>query len=349
MDFRSDTVTQPTDRMREAMAAAVVGDDVYGDDPTVNELQEYAAALTGMESSLYVCSGTMGNLVSVMSHCCRGEGVLLGVNSHMWRNEGGNMACVAGVMPFPLDDSSGLPSLESIKSSYMPSGNVHYANTTMLAMENTHNSAGGIPAEVGAFAEAADLAKDIGLLVHVDGARIFDAAEYFGVDVKEYSRRVDSIQICLSKGLGAPMGSIVCGSRSFIDRARKFRKLLGGGQRQAGVAAAAGLIALKEMRGRLSDDHSNASLLASLLSGLEEHGIDVEPARRRTNMVYFKIRRGIDAISLIDRCSERGLLISLAGPGRIRMVTHLGLDEGSVRCAVVIIGDILKYCEVINQ
>jgi threonine aldolase len=349
LDFRSDTVTQPTDRMRAAMAAAVVGDDVYGDDPTMNELQEYAASLTGMEDSLYVCSGTMGNLVSVMSHCGRGDGVLMGVNSHTWRNEGGNIACIAGVMPFPLDDSSGLPSPESVKSAYVPSGNVHYANTTMISLENTHNGAGGIPAEAGEFAAVAGLSEDMGLKVHVDGARIFDAAAYFGVDVKEYTRHADSIQICLSKGLGAPMGSVVCGGRDFIARARKFRKVLGGGQRQSGIAAAAGLIALREMRGRLSEDHANAALLASLLGGLAEYGIDVEPAPRRTNMVYFTVRHGFDITSLIERCKERGLLMGASGPGRVRMVTHLGLDGGAVRRAVEIMKEILDSCEVGNR
>jgi threonine aldolase len=346
LDFRSDTVTQPTARMRDAMASAVVGDDVYGDDPTVNELQEYAAGLTGMDAALYVCSGTMGNLVSVMSHCGRGDGVLMGVGSHTWRNEGGNIACVAGVMPFPLDDSSGLPTLESVKSSYVPSGNVHYAHTTMISLENTHNGAGGIPAETGAFAEVVEFARGMGLKVHVDGARIFDATAFFGVDVKEYTRHADSIQICLSKGLGAPMGSLVCGGRDFIARARKFRKVLGGGQRQSGIAAAAGLIALKEMRDRLPEDHANAALLASLIAKFSKYGINVEPALRRTNMVYFTTGHDTDAASLIGLCRERGLLTGLAGPGRIRMVTHLGLDGSSVRRAAEIMGEILESCEV---
>jgi threonine aldolase len=247
LDFRSDTVTKPTGEMRRAMAAAEVGDDVYGDDPTVNELQEYAAGLTGMESAMYVCSGTMGNLVSLMSHCSRGDGVLMGTGSHTWKNEAGNAAFLAGVMPYPLDDSAGLPTEESIKSSYQPKGNVHYANTTLLTIENTHNSAGGLPADAENVARVTSLAHGMGLKVHMDGARIFDAVAFFGNDVRDYTRHVDSIQICLSKGLGAPMGSLVCGGRDFMDRARKYRKALGGGQRQIGIAAAAGLIALRDI------------------------------------------------------------------------------------------------------
>jgi threonine aldolase len=336
LDFRSDTVTKPTDEMRRAMAAAAVGDDVYGDDPTVNELQDYAAELTGMEASLYVCSGTMGNLVSLMSHCSRGDGVLMGVNSHTWKNEAGNVAFVAGVMPFPLDDASGLPTEESIKMSYQPKGNVHQANTTLLTIENTHNSAGGLPSDVASFARVALAARHMDLKVHVDGARIFDAVAFFGNDVKDYARHVDSMQICLSKGLGAPMGSIVCGKRDFIDYAKRYRKALGGGQRQTGIAAAAGLIALRDMRSRLVDDHKNAALLASLL---QERGFDVEFTPRRTNMVYFSVGpKYKDARSFVDLCGSRGLLLGAAGPERIRMVTHLGVDESSVMRA----SDILK-------
>jgi threonine aldolase len=335
LDFRSDTVTKPTEEMRLAMSAAPVGDDVYGDDPTVNELQDYAALLTGMEAALYVCSGTMGNLVSLMSHCSRGEGVLMGVNSHTWKNEAGNAAFIAGVMPYPLDDSSGLPSEGSIKSSYQPEGNVHHANTTLLAIENTHNGAGGIPSDAANVARVASLARDMGMKVHVDGARIFDAVAFFGNDVKDYTSCVDSIQICLSKGLGAPMGSIVCGGREFVDKARKYRKSVGGGQRQTGIAAAAGLIALKDMRARLSDDHKNASLLASLL---EVSGFAVEPAPRRTNMVFFSIGpKYKDAASFVDICRERCLLLGSPGSGRIRMVTHFGVDEKSVRAAAGIL------------
>jgi threonine aldolase len=339
LDFRSDTVTKPTEAMRKAMYSAPVGDDVYGDDPSMNELQNYAANLLGMEDAIYACSGTMGNLMALMSHCNRGEGVLMGANSHTWKNEGGNVAGIAGVMPFPLDDSSGCPTIESIRGAYLPSGNVHYARTVLLVMENTHNSAGGVPISVDTFTRAALEAKSLGLKVHVDGARIFDAAVYFGVDVKEYSSKVDSIQFCLSKGLGAPMGSILCGQAEFIERARKHRKALGGGQRQSGIAAAAGLVALRDMRDRLADDHKNAALLAVLLAGA---GLTVEDVPHRTNMVYFVLPDSSSDISAFVRdCAERGLLLGSAGGRRIRMVTHVGLDESAVRSAAGVISEVL--------
>lgn len=338
LDFRSDTVTQPTPQMRDAMANAPVGDDVYGDDPTMNELQAYAAELTGMEAAIYMCSGTMGNLVAILSHCSRGDGILMGAASHIWKNEAGNVAGVAGVMPYPLDDASGIPTPESIRASYQPTGNVHYANTTLTVLENTHNAAGGVPIDVETFTRTAEIAHDMGMRVHVDGARIFDAVAYFGADIKDYTAPVDSMQICLSKGLCAPMGSLLCGGRDFIERARKFRKFVGGGQRQSGIAAAAGLIALRDMRERLSSDHANAALLAEVLA---EAGVDVEQIPRRTNMVYFKTPANLpDASAFAERCKERGLLLGAAGPARIRMVTHYGLDEGSVREAALVIKEV---------
>jgi threonine aldolase len=340
LDFRSDTVTQPTDAMREAMYRAPVGDDVYGDDPSMNELQDYAAELLGTEAAIYACSGTMGNLMALLSHCERGDGVLMGINSHTWKNEAGNVAGIAGVMPFPVDDSSGCPTPESIRSAYLPSGNVHYAHTTLLALENTHNSAGGVPIPVDVFAAAAREARSLGLKVHVDGARIFDAAVYFGADVKEYASEADSIQFCLSKGLGAPMGSILCGTAGFVERARRRRKALGGGQRQSGIAAAAGLVALRDMRGRLAEDHKNAALLASLLS---DAGLAVESVTHRTNMVYFALPGFIsDTGDFTGRCARKGLLLGAAGERRIRMVTHVGLDERSVRDAVDVIKEALS-------
>lgn len=335
LDFRSDTVTQPTEEMRKAMYDAPVGDDVYGDDPSMNELQSYAAELTGMEAAIYACSGTMGNLMAMMAHCRRGDGAMMGVRSHTWINEAGNVASLAAAMPFPLDDATGCPSPEAIRDAYKPNDNVHYAHTTLLILENTHNLAGGVPIDVDTFSRAVGAARELGMAVHVDGARIFDAVAYFGVDVRRYTSLVDSIQICLSKGLGAPMGSILCGRRELIDAARKHRKALGGGQRQSGIAAAAGLIALRDMRERLKEDHRNAAALAHLLA---DAGAGVEELPHRTNMVYFNLAEGhCDAAMLTARCKARGLLIGAAGPRRVRMVTHLGLDEGSVRRAVEIV------------
>lgn len=338
LDFRSDTVTHPTEEMRKAMYSAAVGDDVYGDDPTVNSLEEYAADLLGMESALFACSGTMGNLIALMSHCGRGDGVLMGVDSHTWKNEGGNIANVAGLMPYPLDDSNGVPTMESLKDSFQPDGNVHYAHTTLLVLENTHNSSGGIPISVDSFSAIAKEARNMGLLIHVDGARIFNATAYLGVGIKEYSAKIDSIQICLSKGLAAPMGSILCGKKDFIQRARKYRKIVGGGQRQVGIVAAAGLIALRDMRERLSVDHANAALLAELLA---DAGLDVEQVSARTNMVYFRLDENqCDADTLVARCQDRGLLIGAVASRRVRMVTHLGLDGQSVKDAVRIVKEV---------
>jgi threonine aldolase len=337
LDFRSDTVTKPTETMRRAMRDAPVGDDVYGDDPTMNELQDYAARLLGMEAAIFACSGTMGNLMALMSHCNRGEGVLMGANSHTWKNECGNVAGIAGVMPFPVDDSTGCPSIESVRKTYLPSGNVHYARTVLLTLENTHNNAGGVPIPIDVFGAVALEAKEMGLKTHVDGARIFDAAAYFGVDVREYSSKVDSIQFCLSKGLGAPMGSILCGSSEFIERARRHRKALGGGQRQSGIAAAAGVVALRDMRGRLSEDHKNAALLAGLLRDI---GLAVEDVPHRTNMVYFALPCACR--SFTGLCADKGLLLGAAGEGRFRMVTHVGLDECDVRNAAGFIKEVLS-------
>ena len=337
LDFRSDTVTKPTAEMRAAMAAAEVGDDVYGDDPTINALQDYAADLMGTEAALYVCSGTMGNLIAVMSHCSRGDGLLMGAGSHVWKNECGNVASVAGVMPFPLDDAAGIPTVASLNAAYLPLGNVHYAHSTLLILENTHNSTGGIPIDVPTFSSVANEAHNLGLKVHVDGARIFDAVAYFDADVKAYASCADSIQFCLSKGLAAPMGSLLCGRRDFIERARRHRKALGGGQRQSGIAAAAGLVALRDMRGRLTEDHNNAALLADLL---QASGIAVEQVSARTNMVYFATPNDMPATTFAERCKERGLLVAPAAEKRIRMVTHWGLDAQSVRDAVTMINEV---------
>lgn len=335
LDFRSDTVTKPTMAMREAMAKAEVGDDVYGDDPSVNELQAYAADLLGMEAALYACSGTMGNLLALLSHCGRGEGVMMGTGSHTWKNEGGGIALFAGLMPYPLDDSTGIPTIESLYGAFQPGGNVHYAPTKLLTLENTHNSAGGVPIAPAVFTPVAQEARKMGMKIHLDGARIFDACAYFGIDVREYTTQVDSIQVCLSKGLGAPMGSLLCGKKEMIETARKYRKSLGGGQRQVGVAAAAGLIALRDMRGRLKEDHANAALLADLLL---KAGIDVESVPARTNMVYFTLRQEQpDAETVVARCGEKGLLLGAAAPKRLRMVTHVGLDERAVRDAAEVV------------
>jgi threonine aldolase len=281
----------------------------------------------------------MGNLTAILAHTQRGDGILMGKRSHTWTHECGGVAGFAGVMPYPLDDETGIPTVESIRSSFQSRRNVHHAPTSLLSLENTHNRSGGIPSDSETFSRVTGEARALGLRIHLDGARIFDAVAFFKNDVKEYASAVDSIQICLSKGLGAPMGSVLCGSAEFIERARKYRKALGGGQRQSGIAAAAGLIALRDMRERLPEDHSNAALLADLLLGI---GIDVEPVSRRTNMVYFRTPDVLHDEVLFERaCSEKGVLLLASGKGRIRMVTHLGIDELSVRQAIDCIKEVI--------
>lgn len=338
LDFRSDTVTHPTQEMRNAMALAPVGDDVYEDDPTVNELQAYASELFQTEAALYVCSGTMGNLLAILCHCDRGDGVLVGKEAHIWSHEAGGMACIAGTMPFQLDDSAGIPSVEEIRAQYRAPGDVHVCPTTLLALENTHNFMGGLPIAPAVFAEVAGTARALGMKVHLDGARLFNACTAFEVPPSRYAAEVDSVQVCLSKGLGAPMGSMLCGKRTFIEKARMWRKKLGGGQRQVGIAAAAGMVALRDMRGRLVQDHENASYLAELL---ENTGVAVEPVSHRTNMVFFQLPKECSEDLFVKQCADRGLLLNGAGNGRIRMVTHLDVDRQAVGDAALLVREVL--------
>lgn len=334
MDFRSDTVTRPTKEMRAAMAAAEVGDDVYRDDPTVAELERTAAELTGTEGALFACSGTMGNLLALLVHGRRGESVLLGAQSHIYHYEVGGLSALGGLLPYPLDDEAGLPSAASLAGAVRGRDNVHFAPTSLLCLENTHNRAGGEASSPQALAAVASEGHRLGLKVHLDGARLFNACAAFGVEARDYAKSVDSVQLCLSKGLGAPMGSLLCGPRDFVEQARHWRKCVGGGLRQVGVVAAAGLVALKEMRHRLVEDHDNAALLAKRLA---EGGLEVEPCGVRTNMVYFHLAAGADAEDFQRRCEARGVRLGVAGPGRIRMVTHLDVSREDVEAAVPLV------------
>ncbi|HRX25703.1 MAG TPA: low-specificity L-threonine aldolase [Aminivibrio sp.] len=336
IDLKSDTVTRPSKAMRQAMAEAEVGDDVYCEDPSVNRLQEKASAMTGKEAALFLPSGTMGNLVAVLTHCGRGDGAILGLNSHIYHYEGGGLAALGGVFPLTADDSSGLiPSCE-VERNCRPV-NVHFAPAKLLCVENTHNKCGGLALSPAQMKETTDSARNRGLAVHIDGARIFNAAVAWKCDVKEYTALVDSIQFCLSKGLGAPIGSMLCGSAEFIDRARHWRKKVGGGLRQAGIIAAAGLYALENNIGRLADDHGNAAMLASALSA---GGLEVEKNPMPTNMVYFHVpeKAGHD---LHERCAARGVLFNGAAGGRIRLVTHIDVTREQVaRAAEIILEEI---------
>lgn len=334
IDLRSDTVTRPSSAMRKAMSEAIVGDDVYGEDPTVRRLEETAAELTGHEAALFVTSGTQGNLASLLCHCQRGDGAILGSQSHIANYEGGGLATLGGIMPLFVDDAGGLPQVDSVAAWCRPH-NVHFAPARLLCLENTHNREGGNAATPAAFRKVATAARDSGLAVHLDGARIFNAAVAWDIDVKAYTGFVDSVQLCLSKGLGAPIGSLVCGKQGFIEEARHWRKRLGGGLRQVGILAAAGLIALKENTARLAEDHENAAILSEQLSCAE---LAVEPCPRRTNMVYFGIlKEGLTAGELADRCRHKGVLFNVVNPKRVRLVTHLDVTRGDVREAARII------------
>lgn len=336
LDFRSDTVTKPSDEMRKVMAYAEVGDDIYGDDPSSNELAAYTARLMGTEAALYVASGTMGNLLAFLTAGRQGESLLVGTRSHVWCSEVGGFSAFAGLCPYPLNDDDGVPCAGDLAKASRADNNVHHPDTTILALENTHNYTGGVAVAPDKFAAAAREGRRLGFHVHLDGARIFNAAVFHGVDVRTYVQETDSVQFCLSKGLGAPMGSMLCGTRAFIDDALKWRKRVGGAQRQVGIAAAAGLYALKNNVSRLAEDHSNALYLVELL---EKGGIAVEPVPNRTNMLFFGLADAHPADGVFaERCKAGGLLLNIAGPRRVRMVTHMNVGrEDAEKAAEIII------------
>lgn len=340
MDFRSDTVTKPSEEMRTIMANAEVGDDIYGDDPSSNALSKYAAELTGKEAAIYTCSGTMGNLLAFLSAGRHGESLLAGKRSHIWNAEVGGFSAVAGLCPYPLNDDEGIPKVEDIAPANRADNNIHHPDTTILCLENTHNYTGGIAVSPKRFAEVAREGHRLGFHVHLDGARIFNASVCYGVDVTEFTKEVDSVQFCLSKGLGAPMGSMLCGSHEFIERAMKARKRIGGAQRQVGIAAAAGLYALKNNIPRLSEDHDNAKLLCELLI---KGGVHVEEVPNMTNMVFFPMLQSYPTDEyFVSACKERGLLLNALSPRRIRLVTHLDVNREDVERAAGIILEVIS-------
>lgn len=340
LDFRSDTVTKPSAEMREVMAYAEVGDDIYGDDPSSNALSAYAAEMTGKEAAIYVTSGTMGNLLAFTTAGRQGESLLAGARSHVWCAEVGGFSAVAGLCPYQLNDDDGIPRVADLAAVSRADGNLHHPDTTILALENTHNYTGGIASSPSDFAAVAREGHRLGFHVHLDGARIFNASVFHGVDVVEYTKEVDSVQFCLSKGLGAPMGSMLCGTGDFIEKAKKWRKRLGGAQRQVGIAAAAGLFALKNNIARLADDHAGALLLVELL---EKGGVSVENVPNRTNILFFSLGSGHAADDVFAaRCMERGLLLNIANPRRVRMVTHLDVNRNDVEEAAAIILEAIR-------
>ena len=322
IDLRSDTVTHPTPAMREAMARAEVGDDVFGDDPTVKRLEEMAAERLGHEAGLFVASGTMGNLVALLTHCRRGDEVIAGDATHIVNNEQGGMAALGGMLPRPIPNQpDGTLRLEDIESA-IRGDDEHWARTRLVCLENTHNVKGGVPLDAAYTRSVAELAKRRGLKFHVDGARIFNAAIALGVPVSDLTRDADSVTFCVSKGLSAPVGSLLCGSKAFIAEARRARKIVGGGMRQAGVLAAAGIVALTTMVDRLAEDHANAKRMAEGLA--DTPGFVADPDRVRTNMVYFDLAPEvrIDAPEVERRLADRRVRVGAPGKRRFRAVTH---------------------------
>ena len=324
--------------MREAMARAAVGDDVFGEDPTVNQLEALAAEMLGKEAGLLVTSGTQGNLVCLMTHCNRGDEVIMGHDSHTYNYEQVGSAVLGGIAPRIVPNQpDGSLRLEDIEAAIMPD-NVHFGVTRLVSLENTHNRRGGAYLTPAYTQAVADLAHSHGLKLHVDGARIFNAAVAQGVDVKELVDDADSVTFCLSKGLSAPVGSVVVGSSGFIRRARRMRKVLGGGMRQAGIIAAAGIVALTEMVDRLAEDHANARKLAEGLDRLP--GVSPEPVH--TNIVYFNVDHPrYDAAMLQGALLERGVGVLALGPSRIRAVTHYGIESSDIEEALDVMGDLL--------
>lgn len=329
IDLRSDTVTKPTAAMREAMAQADVGDDVYGEDPTINKLEETAAAMLGKEAALFVASGTMGNLVSIVTHCQRGQEIILGDQSHVFCYEVAGAAVVGGLAYHTIPNGKhGKINPQHVKDA-IRGQNIHYPATGLLCLENSHNRAGGTVLSVAEMKELADISHEANVPVHLDGARVFNAATYLGCDISELVAEIDSVQLCLSKGLGAPVGSLVVGKHDFIERARQMRKMLGGGMRQAGVLGAAGLIALTEMSQRLADDHYNARQLAQRLALLPGFNIDMESVQ--TNIVMVDLDETThDAATWSAMLKEQGVLVGAMGARRLRFVTHNDVNRNDI-------------------
>lgn len=340
IDLRSDTLTLPTQAMREAMYHAELGDDVYGEDPTVNRLQAMAASLMGKEAALLVPSGSMGNTAAVMAHVGRGEAFIVGDQSHIYLNEQGSASTIGGAPRVVVrTDENGLFDLREVRACIEDDSDDHIAATKLLCLENTHNYCGGAVLSVAQMEALTSLAHVHGLAVHLDGARIFNAAIALGVPVRELVKSVDSVMFCLSKGLSAPVGSLLVGSQAFIKRAARVRKLLGGGMRQAGILAAAGIVGLEHMVERLAEDHENSKLLAQGLSDYPQ--IEIQPARVVTNIVIFSLRDshgavlGKEATDLfVRKVEEHGVLVSAISAEKIRAVTHYGIERSNIITAL---------------
>ena len=335
IDLRSDTVTQPTKAMRQVMAKAEVGDDVFGEDPTVNKLQDIAAERMGKEAGLFVPSGTMGNLAAILAHCGRGDEVILGNKAHTFLYEAGGISALGGVHSCQLPNQpDGTMLLQDIQAA-IRSNDVHQPVSRLVCLENTHNRCGGVALSADYTRAVGDLAHERGLLLHMDGARIFNAAVAQGVSAKDLVGPTDSVTFCLSKGLSAPVGSVLCGSGEFIQKAHRIRKQLGGGMRQAGILAAAGIVALETMVDRLADDHKRARYLAQGLSFLP--WLVLDPETPYTNMIFMSLAESFpaDAKQVADELAKKEVKVGVVGKRRFRLVTHCWIDDAAVDKAVV--------------
>jgi len=341
IDLRSDTLTQPTKNMRKAMTEAEVGDDVFGEDPTVNRLEKIAADRMGKESAVFVPSGTMGNLISMLSHCNRGDEIILGDQSHIFLNEVGGIAALGGIHPHIIpNEPDGTLNLDTVEKKIRPS-DLHYPPTRLIALENTHNYCMGSPIGPEYIQQASDLAKRYGLQTHVDGARIFNAAVALEVDVKDLVREVDSVMFCLSKGLSAPVGSLVCGNKKFISRARKWRKMVGGGMRQSGHLAAAGIIALNDLVDELKKDHFKTQVLAKGLARL--NGIALDPELVKTNIIFFNLKHPtLNPDTFLEKLETQGIKMLAIESGVFRAVLHREISEPQIERVICVSEEITK-------
>lgn len=340
IDLRSDTVTKPTATMRAAMAAAEVGDDVYGEDPTVNRLEAMVAEMLGMEAAVFVASGTMGNLIAVLSHCGRGDEIILGDRAHIFRAEQGGVSALGSVHPHTLRNlPDGTLDPDDVVAA-IRADDAHQPVTRLVCLENTHNFCGGRVLDVAYMDAMGELAHAHGLKLHVDGARLWNAAVALGVSPARLLRNVDSVSVCLSKGLGAPVGSLVAGNRDFVRQARRMRKVVGGAMRQAGVLAAAGIVAVTEMVERLADDHANAQLLARGLAGIE--GIAVDPTEVETNLVFFTLTDPrLTPVQLASALKAQGVLLNASATRRMRAVLHHQVSAADVETVLDAFGAVL--------
>jgi len=340
IDLRSDTVTLPTPAMREAIYRAELGDDVFGEDPTTNRLEKLAAERMGKEAALLVASGTMGNLVCLLTHCGRGDEVILGDQSHTFLYEAGGMSALGGIHPHTVaNQPDGTMRLEDIEAA-IRGDDVHFPRTRLICLENTHNRCNGSALTPQCTDAVAALAKSRGLAVHLDGARIFNAAVALGVDVKELTRSVDSLSFCLSKGLSAPIGSVVCASKKFIAQARRIRKVLGGGMRQSGIIAAAGIVALEQMVERIAEDHKNARRLAEGIARIK--GLSIDLAKTQTNIVYFQLTsERLTAEKLVTGLTKKGIRLLSVGPRRLRAVTHYGITAEDIDLTLTALREVM--------